>query len=98
MCPRSTGRRGGEAPHTVMWEEGTRGGGLPSGDCFVLRGTPTPNAMPEPALKTLLFLGSARKAPPFFGRLPSRTGDRVVAFAKASIDRLNAAAADKPPI
>ena len=52
--------------------------------------------MSAPPLKTLLFLGSARKAPPFFGRLPPRTGDRVVAFTKSSVEKLNAAAGDEP--
>ena len=44
--------------------------------------------MSDAPLKTLLFLGSARKAAPFFGRLPSRTGDRVVSFVKASVEAM----------
>ena len=52
--------------------------------------------MSAPPLKTLVFLGSARSAAPFFGMLPPRTGDRVLAFAKASIDQLNSAAGEHP--
>jgi hypothetical protein len=35
------------------------------------------NTMPSRELKCVLFLGSMRSAPPFFGMLPNRTGDRV---------------------
>jgi chromate reductase len=57
-----------------------------------------PIPMADAPLKTLLFLGSGRKAAPFFGRLPPRTGDRVVNFTKASVAAMNAAAGGKPTL
>jgi len=42
-------------------------------------------------IKTLVFLGSSRNAKPFWGGLPMRTGDRVLKFAKARIENMNAA-------
>lgn len=50
-----------------------------------------PSATP---LKAVLILGSVRNAQPFFGRLPPRVGDRVVAFTQKRIEALNATAAE----
>jgi chromate reductase len=49
-------------------------------------------------LKTVLFLGSARNAAPFWGGLPTRTGDRVAAFTLSRVEALNAAAEGAPAL
>jgi len=50
--------------------------------------------MPSRELKCVLFLGSTRSAPPFFGMLPNRTGDRVLAYVLAGIKAFNASSED----
>jgi len=42
------------------------------------------------SLKCVVFLGSARQKAPFFGVLPNRTGDRVLAYVQASVATFNA--------
>lgn len=48
-----------------------------------------------PALKCVLFLGSARSAPPFWGGLPNRTGDRVLKYVEKGVAAHNASNDDK---
>eukprot|EP00501_MAST-03F_sp_TOSAG23-6_P001674 GSMAST32.ASY1.ANO1.1744.1 assembled CDS len=46
-------------------------------------------------LKTVVFLGSCRSSPPFFGMLPSRTGDRVLQYVKRMTNEHNSSSSVK---
>merc|ERR1711879_128494 len=50
--------------------------------------------------KCLIFLGSARRAKPFWGGLPQRTGDRIVKLTQKRVAACNEAGKEKklPPL